>query len=103
MAEDLTNNGLEFVLNQIKNPIERAEALCDLARKGVHIPREIAFQYVVYALFIPKHCHDPRGLNLLSAKNFARDTGLTEIAEWLARKVAYDDKFTSEQRYLDAR
>lgn len=102
MTEQSTPNNLEFVLNQIENPIDRAKALCELASKGVHIPREIASEYVIYALFIPQPCWDPRGLNLVSAMNFAGYTGLTELSELFARKIGSDNRFTNEQQYLEA-
>ncbi len=102
MTEQPTTEGLELVLNQIKSPLDRATALYELASKGVHIPREIAFEYVVYALFVPKQCYDPRGLNLGYAQNFARNMGLTELADLIGRKMAFDIKFGNEQRYLDA-
>lgn len=102
MTEQTPNNGLEFVLNQIKSPIERAEALYELASKGAQIPKEIASEYVVYALFVPKRSFDPTGLNLGYAQDFARRTGLKEIAELIGRKTGVDLKFQNDQRYLDA-
>ncbi|MBU4242064.1 MAG: hypothetical protein KKA65_05615 [Nanoarchaeota archaeon] len=97
-----TTDGLESILNQIKSPIERARALYELASKGVQIPKEIASEYVVYSLFVSHNCWDPRGLNLAFAENFARHTGLKEIADLLARKMGYDNRFTNDQNYLDS-
>jgi hypothetical protein len=95
-------DGFEFILNQIKSPIERAKALYELASKGVQIPKEIASEYVVYSLFVQRNGWDPRGLNLGFAEDFAKHTGLKEIADLLAGKMDYDRRFTSDQNYLDS-
>ena len=98
MTELSNANGLEFVLSQIKNPIDRAEALFELASRGVYIPKEIALEYVTYIL-LGKNGSD---VNLNKASIFSSYTGLTELAELIWIRVGSRLKYENEQRYLDA-